>query len=54
MQAAISRHKLAAYPPDVLIEIPRNACGLMEFQRAAELISLGRERTEAAMRERLE
>lgn len=51
MQAAISRHKLAAYPPSVLIEIPRNACGLMEFQRADELIRLGRERAAAAMGE---
>lgn len=49
MQATISRQKLAAYPPDVLIEIPRNACGLLEFQRADELIALGRELTEAAM-----
>ncbi len=52
MQAAISRQKLAAYPPDVLIEIPRNACGLMDFQRAEELIALGRERAGQAMEKR--
>ncbi len=42
MQSTIARQKLAAYPPDVVIEIPRNACGTLEFDRAAELIELGR------------
>ena len=42
MQSTIARQKLAAYPPDVVIEIPRNACGTLEFDRAAEMIELGR------------
>jgi NTE family protein len=42
MQMSIARQKLAAYPPDKLIEIPRNACRMLEFDRAAELIELGR------------
>ena len=41
MQGVISRQRLATNPPDVLIEIPRNACGMLEFDRASELISLG-------------
>lgn len=41
MQTAISRNKLAAYPPDILIEIPRNACGTFEFEKAKEMIDLG-------------
>ena len=41
MQSAIARQKLAAYPPDTVIEIARNACGTMEFDRAAEMIALG-------------
>jgi NTE family protein len=41
MQAAISSNKLASYPPDVLINIPRDACKAYEFDRAAELIALG-------------
>jgi NTE family protein len=49
MQATISRQKLAVYPPDVLIEIPRNACGTLEFQRAAEMIALGRAKAQAAL-----
>ncbi len=43
MQAAIARLKLAAYSPDVLIEIPKNACNFYEFYRARELIEIGRE-----------
>jgi len=41
MQSTIARQKLAAYPPDTVIEIARNACGTMEFDRAAEMIALG-------------
>ena len=44
MQSAIARQKLAAYPPDHVIEIARNACGTLEFHRADELIELGREK----------
>ena len=43
MQSTIARYKLAAYPPDYLIELPSNAAGLMDFHRADELISLGYE-----------
>jgi NTE family protein len=48
MQNTIARLKLAAYTPSVTVEIPRNACGFFEFWRGAELIALGRERTERA------
>ncbi|WP_193047768.1 patatin-like phospholipase family protein [Mycolicibacterium baixiangningiae] len=42
-QAALARHTLAAYPPDLLIEVPRSACRSLDFHRAAEVIELGRE-----------
>lgn len=42
-QAALARHTLAAYPPDMLIEVPRSACRSLEFHRAAEVIDIGRE-----------
>jgi NTE family protein len=45
MQANLSRLRLAAYQPDLLIEIPRNVSTVYEFYRARELIELGRERT---------
>lgn len=41
MQGTIARQKLAAYPPDYIVEIPRNACGTFEFDRASEMIELG-------------
>lgn len=41
MQSTIARQKLAAYPPDYIIEIARNACGVLEFDRASEMIELG-------------
>ena len=41
MQSTIARLKIASYPPDVEIEIARNACGTHEFDRAAEMINLG-------------
>lgn len=41
-QAALARHTLAAYPPDLLIEVPRTVCRGLEFHRAAEVIEVGR------------
>jgi len=48
-QAALARHQMAAYPPDVLIEVPRTACRSLDFHRAAELIDLGHELTARAL-----
>lgn len=41
MQASIARCMLAAYPPDLLIEIPINTCAAHEFYRAEEVIAVG-------------
>jgi NTE family protein len=49
VQETITRLKLAAQPPDLLITIPRNACAFYEFHRADELIELGRRRTREAL-----
>jgi NTE family protein len=49
MQNTISRLKLASYSPDILIDIPRNACYFYEFYRADEMIELGRQGAEAAL-----
>jgi len=48
MQDTIADLKLSAYSPDVIVEVPRNACGFFEFWRAEELIVLGRERAAQA------
>ncbi len=49
MQSTIARQKLAAYPPDLIIEIPRDACRTLEFDRAAEMIELGRKVAETSL-----
>jgi NTE family protein len=49
MQNAIAATKLAAYRPDVLIDVPRDACSAHEFNRARELIELGYRLAESAM-----
>jgi len=51
MQGTIARLKLAAYAPDKIIEIPRNACSFFEFHRAEEMAELGYERTCAALKD---
>jgi NTE family protein len=48
-QAALARHTLAAYPPDLLIEVPRAACRSLEFHRAAEVIDIGQELAAATL-----
>lgn len=49
MQGMIARQKLAAHPPDALINIPRDACGTLEYDRAAEMIALGYQAAEKQM-----
>lgn len=44
MQSTIARQKLSAYPADHYVEIARNACGILEFDLASELIDLGYEK----------
>ncbi len=51
MQATITQFRLAATPPSVLIQIPRNLCGFFDFHRADELIEFGYERTAIALDE---
>lgn len=49
MQSTITRFQLAAYSPDVIVEVPRNSSSIYEFYRAAELIGLGYERAGRVM-----
>ena len=50
MQGSIARLKLAAYPPDHTVEIARNACGTLEFDRADEMIALGYKKAQEGLR----
>lgn len=49
MSALISRYRMASNPPDILITVPSNAVGTLDFHRAAEMIDLGRELTTTAL-----
>jgi NTE family protein len=49
MQANLSRLRLAAYQPDLQVQMARNVSSVYEFYRARELIELGREHTRAAL-----
>ncbi|MBS0568380.1 MAG: patatin-like phospholipase family protein [Proteobacteria bacterium] len=49
VQQTVTRYKLAAQPPDLIVRVPRNACAFYEFHRADELIELGRKCTREAM-----
>lgn len=48
-QAALARHTLAVYPPDLLIEVPRSTCRALEFHRAVEVIASGRALADEAL-----
>jgi len=41
MQNAIAAAKLAAYAPDLVINVPRNVCDAHEFHRARQIIGIG-------------
>ena len=41
MQSTIARMKLSAYPPDIEIEIPRDLCGIFEFDKLDAVIEYG-------------
>jgi len=43
MQTSLSQYKIAGYPPDILINVPKRVCRFFEFYRAPELIMLGRQ-----------
>jgi NTE family protein len=49
MQANLSRLRLAAYEPDLLIQLPRNMASVYEFYRVSELIERGREQARKAL-----
>jgi NTE family protein len=49
MQSVLIRYRLAGYPPDVLVDVPRDACRSLDFHRAEEMIALGRALTDDAL-----
>jgi NTE family protein len=51
MQSVVTRYRLAGYPPDLLITVPKDACRTLDFHKAGEMIALGRELTAEALDE---
>lgn len=49
MQSALVQYKIAGYPPDLLVNLPKNACRTYDYHKAPELIQLGRDRMSAAL-----
>lgn len=49
MESLITRFRLAALPPDVLVTVPVDSLRTMDFHRAVEQIELGRRLTEEAL-----
>ncbi|MGK7295981.1 MAG: patatin-like phospholipase family protein [Candidatus Wenzhouxiangella sp. M2_3B_020] len=45
MESVITRQHLAVFQPDLVVEVPKDACMIHEFHRADELIELGYTRT---------
>ncbi len=41
MQTSLAQYKIAGYPPDILINVPKRVCRFFEFYKAPELIALG-------------
>ena len=42
MQESLARYKIAGYAPDLLINVSRNQCRFYEFNKAEEMIQVGR------------
>ena len=53
MQNAVMECKMAGYAPDIIIGIPNDACGFYEFNKAYEIIELGRIIAREHFRERV-
>ena len=49
MQGAITRQRLAASQPDLVISVPKNTCMIHEFHLAEQVIGLGRQLAHEAL-----
>jgi NTE family protein len=49
MQRSLTQYRLGGYPPDVIIELPKNICSTFDFHKAEMLIELGRKAAEEAL-----
>ena len=49
MESIVTAYRMAGNRPDVLVEVPSDACSTFDFHRADELIALGRRLTAEAL-----
>lgn len=42
LQNVVTRYRLAGYPPDLLVTVPKGSCRTLDFHRADEMIAVGR------------
>ena len=42
MQYTLTNYRLGGYPPDILIDIPKDVCNTYDFHKAKEVIKVGR------------
>lgn len=42
MQRSLTQYRIGAYPPDIMIELPKNICKTFDFHKAKMLIEAGR------------
>jgi NTE family protein len=49
MQASLSQYKIAGYPPDLLVKIPKNCGEIYDFHRTEELVNIGRQVAKEAL-----
>jgi NTE family protein len=49
MQASLSQYKIAGYPPDLLVKIPKDSGEIYDFHRTEELVDIGRQVAKEAL-----
>jgi NTE family protein len=49
MQGLVHRYRQAAFPADVTVDVPVDACRTLDFHRATEMVELGQRLTAEAL-----
>jgi NTE family protein len=50
MQRSLAQYRIGGYPPDIMIELPKNICKTFDFHKADMLIEAGRRAAKKALR----
>lgn len=50
MQRSLTQYRIGGYPPDIMIEMPKNICKTFDFHKAKMLIEAGRNAAREALR----